>query len=89
MSMPRVETAAPSLAPSIARSSVGYRDDLREYGELLESLGVSIREAAFRGQDGLVRRHMEDARRVLREAGAVLKGLEAAGAIRAADGEPA
>jgi hypothetical protein len=88
MSTPHAETAASSLAPSIARSSVGYRDALREYGELLESLGVSIREAAFRGQDGLLRRHMEDARRVLREAGAVLKDLEAAGAT-AADGEPA
>jgi hypothetical protein len=88
MSMPHVETATHRLAPGNAALQWGYRDALREHGELLESLGVSIHEAAFRGQDGLIRRHMEDARRVLREAGDVLKDLEAAGAT-AADREPA
>jgi hypothetical protein len=80
----------PPASPAALRAALqwGYREALHAHGGLLESLGVSIREAAFRGQDGLIRRHMEDVRRVLRDVGVVLKDLEAVDAT-AAGGEPA
>jgi hypothetical protein len=83
-----IDAADPSPVARLCALEWGYYDAVGERGELLESLAISLREAAFRGQDGLIRRHMEDGRRLLREAGAVLKDLEAVGAA-AADGDPA
>ena len=54
----------------------GYRDALREHGELLESLGVSLREAAYRGDDVTARAHVLQARLVVIDAVGVVKDLE-------------
>ena len=63
--------------PSAVREALqwGYRDALREHGELLESLGVSLREAAYRGDDVTARAHVAQARLVVIDAVAVVKGL--------------
>ena len=54
----------------------GYRDALREHGELLESLGVSLREAAYRGDDVTARAHVLQARLVVIDAVGVVRDLE-------------
>lgn len=54
----------------------GYRDALREHGELLESLGVSLREATYRGDDLTARVHVVQARLVVIAAIDVVKDLE-------------
>jgi 3-deoxy-D-manno-octulosonate 8-phosphate phosphatase KdsC-like HAD superfamily phosphatase len=53
----------------------GYRDALREHGELLESLGISLREAAYRGDDVTARSHVMQARAVLLDAIDAVKEL--------------
>jgi hypothetical protein len=69
--MTALQQRADLPSPTVLQTALllGSRDAVGEDGELLESLGGGIREAAFRGQEGLIRRHIEDARRVLREAG--------------------
>ena len=64
--------------PAAVREALqwGYRDALREHGELLESLGVSLREAAFRGSDSMAKTYVTQARLVVIDALAVVKGLE-------------
>lgn len=57
-----------------------YRDALCELAALIESLASSCGEAAWRGQDGIVRAHLGDMRRVLVEAIDTLKRLETLGA---------
>jgi hypothetical protein len=39
-----------------------HRDALREFGEMMQSLGVSISEASYRGSDVIVRHHVYEAR---------------------------
>jgi hypothetical protein len=54
------------------------RDTLREQGDLLASLGISIGEAAWRGDDMMVGKHVKEAQTILLDAIATLKKLEAA-----------
>src|SRR5580704_8618469 len=59
-----------------ARSAIrGLRTALCEHGGLLESLGISITEAAYRGCDATARVHIQQARLVLIDAIAVEKEL--------------
>jgi hypothetical protein len=70
--MTALQQRADLPSPTVLQEAplLGSRDAVGEDGELFESLRGGIREAAFRGQEeGLIRRHIEDARRVLREAG--------------------
>lgn len=64
--------------PAAVREALqwGYRDALREHGELLESLGVSLREATYRGDDVTARVHVAQARLVVIAAVGVVKDLE-------------
>lgn len=64
--------------PAAVREALqwGYRDALREHGELLESLGISLREAAYRGDDVTSRAHVMQARLVVIDAVSVAKALE-------------
>jgi hypothetical protein len=64
--------------PAAVREALqwGYRDALREHGELLESLGVSLREAAWRGDDVTLRAHVVQARLVILEALDAVRKLE-------------
>ena len=64
--------------PAAVREALqwGYRDALREHGELLESLGISLREAAYRGDDVTARAHVMQARLVVIDAVSVAKALE-------------
>ena len=66
--------------PAVLREALqwGYRDALREHGELLESLGVSLREAAYRGDDVTARAHVMQARLVVIDAVAAVSGVGAA-----------
>ncbi len=68
-----------STSPAELRGALqwGYRDALQEYGDLLASLGLSIREAAYQGHDKATRVYWRDARLVLLEANDILKKLEA------------
>ncbi len=52
------------------------RDALQQYGELLESLGISIREAALRGSDGALAAHVRQARLVVLAAIDACKTIE-------------
>jgi hypothetical protein len=54
----------------------GYRDALRELGKLLSSLGLSAKEAAWRGSDTVAILHVREARLVIVEALAAAKHLE-------------
>ena len=54
----------------------GYRDALGEHGELLASLGVSLAEAAWRGDDVTLRAHVVQVRLVILEALDAVKKLE-------------
>lgn len=64
--------------PAAVREALqwGYRDALREHGELLESLGVSLREAAYRGDDVTAKAHVAQARLVVVASIGVVKDLE-------------
>ena len=64
--------------PAAVREALkwGYRDALREHGELLESLGVSLREAAYRGSDAIAKVHVAQARLVVVASISVVKELE-------------
>jgi|BarGraIncu00222A_1022003.scaffolds.fasta_scaffold43945_2 hypothetical protein len=53
------------------------RDALRQHGDLLESLGVSIAEAAWRESDGVLKLHIQQVRLVVIDAIAVEKELSA------------
>jgi len=53
------------------------RESLREYGDLLTSLGISIAEACYRGHDVTAAVHVTQAQLVLTEANAVVKELAA------------
>ena len=77
--MPQSESIVATLHnPAAVREALqwGYRDALREHGELLESLGVSLREAAYRGDDVTARAHVLQARLVVIDAVGVVKDLE-------------
>lgn len=65
------------LLSAAAREALqwGCRDALREHGELIESLGISIREAAFRGDDALTKMHVAQARLVVIDALDAIKKL--------------
>ena len=64
--------------PAAVREALqwGYRDALREHGELLESLGVSLREAAYRGSDAMAKVYAAQARLVVIDAIGAVKELE-------------
>jgi hypothetical protein len=66
-----------SSDPAAIREALqwGYRDALREHGELLESLGISLREAAFRGDDVTAKAHVMQSRAVILQAIEAVKGL--------------
>jgi hypothetical protein len=66
----------PNLAAVREALQWGYRDALREHGELLESLGVSLREAAYRGDDVTAKTHVAQARLVVVASISVVKDLE-------------
>lgn len=69
--------AVPPVDPAAARESAFlYRDAIREHGELLESLAISLREATFRGDDFLTIYYVKQARLV------VINALEAAKALQ-------
>ena len=51
-------------------------DALQDYGDLLASLGTSLREAAFRGSDAAILIHIKQARLVLIEAISAAKELD-------------
>jgi hypothetical protein len=70
----------PNLAAVREALQWGYRDALREHGELLESLGISLREAAFRGDDVTAKAHVAQARLVVLAAIDAAKDLERVGA---------
>lgn len=78
MTAPRTEAAAPSQAALQAERWL-LRDALQEHGDLIISCGLSLREAAYQGNDQLIRLHWRNARAVLLEAHDVLKQLEALG----------
>ena len=59
----------------------GYRDALQEHGDLLASLGVSLREAAYQGRDALAGAHLREARLVVIEAIRTFKELESLGGM--------
>ena len=54
----------------------GCREALQPHGDLLASLGLSLREAAYQGRDALAGAHLREARLVLIEAIRVFKELE-------------
>jgi hypothetical protein len=54
----------------------GYRDALQAYGDLLASLGMSLREAAYQGREALAAAHLREARLVVIEAIRTFKELE-------------
>lgn len=75
--MPQSELVTlPNLAAVREALQWGYRDALREHGELLESLGVSLREAAYRGSDAIAKAHVAQARLVVIASIGVVKELE-------------
>ena len=73
--MPQSEVARHNPAAVREAMQWGYRDALREHGELLESLGISLREAAYRGDDALAKAHVMQARLVVIDAVAAVKAL--------------
>jgi hypothetical protein len=73
---------APNLAAIREALRWGCRDALREQGELLESLGVSLREAAYRGDDITAKAQVAQARLVVIDAVSVVKELERVNAER-------
>ena len=50
---------------------------IRKYGELIESLGISIAEDAWRGSDMGIELHLKETRLVLKQAIATYKDLDA------------
>jgi hypothetical protein len=54
----------------------GYRDALQEHGDLLASIGLSLRESAYQGPDALAGAHLREARVVVIEATPAFKELE-------------
>jgi len=67
-------------APDSARVQAAlqwlYRDALQEHGDLLASMGVSLREAAYQGRDALAGAHLREARLVVIEAIKTYRELE-------------
>lgn len=45
-----------------------HRDGLRELGDLLQSIGVSISQAAYRGNDAALKHHIDEARLTVKAA---------------------
>jgi hypothetical protein len=70
---------APPSPQARAALQWGYRDALQECGDLLASLGLSIRESAYQGRDALAGAHLREARLVLIEAIRVFRELESLG----------
>jgi hypothetical protein len=71
-----------ALTPSHdARAALqwGFRDALQEQGDLLASLALSLREAAFQGRDALAGAHLREARLIVIEAIKTFRELEAVG----------
>jgi len=75
------DAALDICASSDARIALqwGYRDALQQHGDLLASLGVSLREAAYQGRDALAAAHLREARLVVIEAIKTYRELEAIG----------
>ena len=65
--------------PARAALQWGYRDALQEHGDLLVSLGLSLREACYQGRDTLAGAHLREARLVVIEALKTYRQLEAIG----------
>ena len=76
MSKALTQSASPELRGAL---QWGYREALQEYGDLLASLGVSLREASYQGRDALAGAHLREVRHVLIEAIKTHRELEAIG----------
>lgn len=77
------DTALDICASRDARAALqwGYRDALQQHADLLASLGVSLREAAYQGRDALAGAHLREARLVVIEAIRMFKELESVGEL--------
>jgi hypothetical protein len=77
------DTAVETCQSRDARAALqwGYREALQEHGDLLASLGVSLREAAYQGRDVLAGAHIREARLVVIEAVRVFRQLESLGGV--------
>ncbi len=71
-----VSDASPDARDLRAALEWGYRNALQELGDLLASLGVSLAEAAYRGDDIATIAHIKQGRLVVVEAIQVAKDLQ-------------